>query len=263
MPYKDPQKQKEYQQKHYQANKQLVYQRNKSRREEARQSSYDSLIIGSILDMKLWKLWIKDKDTNTSYDLSATESFILMMKRCFYCGEFATTLDRLDSTLTHTVENCVSCCSFCNQSKGAIDPKTFIFQAVYRRQFIYYDIDSDIWCDNKTKPCFNTYKMIAIRQQRSFELTKDQFDEFVVDKCHYCQRSPPAGKFFGIDKLVPDDGYVMVNCVTACVSCNRAKWDASVEEFTLRDERITQRYLAGYFDDMPSIPKNIHYYKIQ
>ncbi|AGE48806.1 hypothetical protein PBCVAP110A_407R [Paramecium bursaria Chlorella virus AP110A] len=261
MGYKDPQKQKECQQQWYQTNKQAVYQRGKARRIEARQSANDSLISGHIIDMRLWNLWFNNKAKNKSaYDLSATEAFNLIKQRCFYCGDFATTLDRLDSTLAHNAENCVGCCLFCNSSKGAMDPMTFIFQAVYRRTFIYYD-SKDIWGDNRAKPRLYSYKENASKQNRKFELTQSQFDEFIIGECHYCQRSPLRGKFFSIDKLIPDDGYTLDNCVTACISCNCAKWTASVEEFTLRDERITQRYLTGYFDDMPKIPRHISYYK--
>lgn len=62
MPYKDSQKLKEYKQKHYQDNKQTLNQLAQARREEARQSAYDSLIAGVILDMRLWNLWFNKKD---------------------------------------------------------------------------------------------------------------------------------------------------------------------------------------------------------
>ncbi|AGE59071.1 hypothetical protein PBCVOR070422_353R [Paramecium bursaria Chlorella virus OR0704.2.2] len=262
MPYKDSQKLKEYKQKHYQDNKQTLNQLAQARREEARQSAYDSLIAGVILDMRLWNLWFNKKDDkkNKTYDLTALEAFDLMKQQCFYCGEFAITLDRLDSNLPHTIENCVGCCIFCNRSKGAQDPMAFILQAVYRRRFIYYE-DEDIWHDNTSKSWFYKYQSRALKQGRNFELTKEQFKQLINGICHYCKRSSLQGKCFGIDKLIPDDGYIMSNCVTACASCNYSKRDSMLEDFTLRDERITERYLAGYFDDMPSFPKNTSNFK--
>lgn len=262
MGYKDVQKQKDYQKQHYQKNKKLVHQRRQERRKEAYQNAYKSLLIGAILDMRLWKIWFNDKDKNKSaYELSATEAFNLIKQRCFYCGDFATTLDRLDSNLTHTVENCVGCCECCNKSKGAQDPLTFILQSVYRRRFVYYK-DEDIWLMNTKKPRLRGYKENAFKQGQKFELTEEQFEKFITDECHYCKRSPSQDKFFGIDKLVPDDGYTMINCVTACASCNYSKRDSLPNDFALRDEHITERYLAGYFDILPSIPKNISVFKL-
>ena len=220
-----------------------------------------SLLIGYIIDFTLWSKWMITKNSNhnnINYEIDDNDAFDLMKKRCYYCGDFAMTLDRLDSNLSHTVDNCVGCCDFCNRSKGAVDPKSFILQAVYRRTFTYYE-DDDIWyCSyKKNKPRIEHYIKNAEIQKRPFKLTKNQFDNFTINKCHYCHRRPNT--YFGIDKIFPDEGYIMSNCVSACASCNWSKWDGSVEQFTLRDEMITQRYLDGYFDNLQSIPKNLSY----
>jgi 5-methylcytosine-specific restriction endonuclease McrA len=254
MPYKDPKKQKEYQQKHYQQNKTQYYDRNQLRRAEAQASAYASLINGVILDIKSWNYWFNDKTKVVAYELTSLETFELMKRGCFYCGEFATTLDRLDSVLIHTVDNCVGCCYECNSAKGALDPKTFILQAVYRQTFIYYE-DEDIWYHQKTKPRFDNYKRKSENQNRPFDITKGQFNDLIKGTCHYCKRMPDI--FFGVDKLVPENGYTIGNVVTACANCNWCKRDCSVDEFTLRDMKITQRYLEGYFDANPHIPKNV------
>lgn len=269
--------QKVYQKKYYQRNKQKILEyknpdpekRKKYRNycdKKYRSSRYESVIqslyAGVILNMALWCSWFNNKhhSRKTAYDLSAEDAFILMLKRCYYCGDFATTLDRLDSTKDHTSENCVGCCEFCNKSKGAMDPMSFILRAVYRRTYEYYE-DTDIWYDNRTKPRFDNYTQRAERQNRMFNLTREQFNKFITSQCHYCKRVPARDKYFGIDKIFPDDGYTMDNCVSCCQSCNRAKWDASSDEFTLRDECITQRYLHGYFDNLPYVKKNMSNFK--
>ena len=254
MPYKDPKKQKEYRQKHYQQNKTQYYDRNNLRRKEAQASAYASLISGIILDIKSWNFWFNDKTKDVMYELTSLETFEIMKFGCFYCGDFATTLDRLDSNIIHTVDNCVGCCCECNRSKGAVDPKTFILQSVYRQTHIYYE-DEDIWYEYKTKPRFDDYKRNSKKQNKSFDITNDQFNDLIKGTCHYCKRIP--NKYFGIDKIVPDDGYINNNVVSSCANCNWCKWDYSVDEFTLRDMKITQRYLEGYFDAIPHIPKNV------
>ena len=110
-------------------------------------------------------------------------------------------------------------------------------------------------------PRFDKYKVKVDSQGRPFELTRDQFDRLIKCPCHYCKRTPE--KYFGIDKLFPDDGYVKGNVVTACASCNRAKWDQNPEDFSLREMRITQRYLDGVFDELPDVPKNISHHKLK
>ncbi|APC25678.1 hypothetical protein BST79_gp165 [Only Syngen Nebraska virus 5] len=270
-------KQKYYQRDYYDKNRQKVLNRvknyihpdplhrklikNKSGdkiRKEQLDNAVKSLCVGIILNTTLWSLWFNKKSSHTEriYDIDAISAFNIMSCGCFYCGYLALTIDRLDSNLPHISKNCVGCCVFCNSSKGAKDPLTFILQAVYRRRFIYY-ADDEIWYDNKYKPSITKYINNSSKTNRQFELTSEQFNKLIVGQCHYCKRQPPIGKYFGIDKISPDDGYTLNNCVSACASCNWAKWDCSVEEFTLRDERITERYLVGYFDTLPVIPKNI------
>lgn len=176
-----------------------------------------------------------------------------MKQGCFYCGGMAMTLDCLDSFKEHTLDNCVGCCADCNKSKGALDPKTYILQSVFRRTFIYYE-NEDIWHDYKTKPNFWSYKHNSEKQKRMFYIEKDKFSELITMACHYCKRVPVL--YFGIDKLVPDDGYVTSNVVTACYSCNHAKWDQNLEDFTVRDMKITYRYLEGCFDNLTNVKKH-------
>lgn len=231
----------------------------KNRRIIARLSSYESLHLRQIVDYKLWKQWFNEKagDKYKPCSVSPELAFDLMVNRCFYCGDFATTLDRLDSSLEHTPENCVGCCEFCNTSKKASDPISFVLRCVYRRTFEYFG-DDDIWDENLILPSYSVYKANVECQKRPFELTREQFKNLCTSSCHYCKRCP---EFVGIDKIVPDDGYILNNCVSCCGNCNADKWDRSLEEFTLRDERITQRYLSGYFDDIPIISKNTSHFK--
>jgi 5-methylcytosine-specific restriction endonuclease McrA len=231
----------------------------KKRRIFARDNAYESLYFKEILNQEIWNRWFNEKvsDKYKPCSISPNEAFNLMIQDCFYCGDLSTTLDRLDSTKEHTLENCVGCCEFCNRSKGACDPMSFVLRAVYRRTFEYYD-NSYIWNDSKNKPQYKAYIKIVNKQNRPFDLTREQFNTLCISQCQYCQRKP---KFVGIDKINPDNGYVVDNCVSCCQSCNRDKFDYSLEEFTLRDERITQRYLQGYFDKLSYVEKNTSHFK--
>lgn len=66
--------------------------------------------------------------------LSKEQYYEIISKECFYCnnpldrttgGYF---LDRLDSALGYTKENCVSCCTTCNFMKGVMSLDNFYKQ---------------------------------------------------------------------------------------------------------------------------------------
>jgi hypothetical protein len=283
MPYKDPEKRKEYQKKyqlekqeqikekwsiHYEKNKETYKERskkhyhenkeqNKEKKkeyaskylEERKQHAINSITAGEIIDRYQWDKWCdgikrraKYKQYPYSDDFSNGIMFEMMLKGCFYCGDTATTIDRVDSKLEHTIENCVGCCHGCNISKGAADPNTFIRKAHYRVREKYYDGDIDIWFAHNTKPRMCDYKRGAKKKGVAFELTKEDFDILTKGNCKYCKRRPTT--WFGVDRVVPSMGYVLGNVVSCCYDCNLDKSEDDVETMRLRNERIVVRLLA-------------------
>jgi hypothetical protein len=139
-----------------------------NRRENLNQHAYNSIESGKIIDTQKWDHWcnkIKSsaKTNNHPYsdDFTNDVMFEMMIQRCFYCGDIATTIDRIDSKIVHTPENCVGSCYGCNKSKGTADPSTFVKKAYYRARGEYYDDDIDIWYVHKTKPSICHYKIRA------------------------------------------------------------------------------------------------------
>lgn len=88
---------------------------------------------------------------------------------------------------------------------------------------------------------FLTYKNTAKRNNRIFDLTKEQFKNITSEKCNYCKRLPKTEKhniygngsyvYNGIDRVDNNLGYVLTNVVTCCNICNRAKGTLTLEEF--------------------------------
>jgi len=283
MPYKDPVKRKEYQQqyreenkekrkdydekryevdkeqikersrKHYHENKEQNKEQKRERNakclEDRKQHAINSISAGEIIDRYKWDMWcdtIKRRNAKKypySEDFTNDIMFEMMLKGCFYCGDIATTIDRIDSKLDHAIENCVGCCQGCNISKGAADPNTFIRKACYRVCEKYYDEDIDIWFTNKKKPSMSDYKNNANKQGVPFELTKEDWEQLVKGNCKYCKRSPV--KWFGVDRVVPSFGYVLENVVPCCYDCNLDKHEDDVETMRIRNERIVGRIFAG------------------
>ena len=179
----------------------------KRRREDHKNHAYESIASGEISDRRKWDMWCKEikdhakgKKHPYSEDFTNDVMFDMMIKGCFYCGDIATTIDRLDSKLIHTPENCVGSCKGCNNSKGVADPGIFIRKAYYRVREEYYDINIDIWFINRRKPTIYDYTKRAEEKEVPFEMTKEVFDILIRGDCKYCKRSPTT--WFGIDKVI-------------------------------------------------------------
>ncbi len=75
-----------------------------------------------------------------------------------------------------------------------------------------------------------------------FDLTLKQFEQLTSDNCFYCGISPyrqhkskaHAGFYLynGIDRVNNTIGYILENCVSCCLTCNRAKHAQTQEEFS-------------------------------
>ena len=237
-------KKKEYNER----NKVKNNERDAKYREDRRKHAYDSITSGSIIDQHKWDLWcnlIRGSYTKYPYsdDFTNGNMFEMMVQGCFYCGDIATSIDRIDSTLDHTPGNCVGSCNGCNYSKGAADPSTFIRKAYYRAREKYYDDDADIWYVYKQKPRLDNYKIRAKKQSVPFDLTKEDWERLVKGDCEYCKRSPIT--WFGVDRVIPTKGYVLTNVVSCCYDCNIDKLDNDIDTMIARNERIITHVVSG------------------
>ena len=246
MPYKDPVKQKDYRAN----NKEKQKEYDAKCLEDQKQNARDSILHGVIIDIRSWDKWcnkIKGGAAKNkrpySEDFTNDVMFDMMVKGCFYCKQLATTIDRVDSKLEHTPDNCVASCHGCNISKGAADSATFIRKAYYRAREKYFDDIDDIWFVNKQKPLLYHYKRKAEKKRVPFELTKEDFDILIKGDCAYCQRSPTT--WFGVDRIIPSKGYVIGNVASCCCDCNTDKFDDDVESMCARNKRIADRVDSG------------------
>ena len=265
MPHKDPARRKAYYEENKEKNKEKrrkyfakYYESNTEKRKESdanrlqdrKQSACESIKTGEIIDRYKWDMWCKEikrcaknKKQTYSDDFTNDVMFGKMIIGCFYCGDIATTIDRIDSKLEHTEENCVASCHGCNMSKGVADPSTFIRKAYYRAREKYYDDDTNIWFVHKNKPNLSVYKTRAKKKGVSFDLTKEDWERLIDGDCMYCKRRPAT--WFGVDRVIPSRGYVFDNVVSCCFDCNLDKLDGDVESMIARNKRITDRIDAG------------------
>lgn len=100
---------------------------------------------------------------------------------------------------------------------------------------------------------FDSYKRGATHRGLAFNLTKEQFEIFTKQDCHYCGEQPTkkisAGKskeviehhsyiYNGIDRIDNDAGYYRENCVPCCTVCNKLKSVFSYKEFLSHIDKI-------------------------
>jgi hypothetical protein len=83
--------------------------------------------------------------------------------------------------------------------------------------------------DKKLYRKFQAYVTVSKNKNREFNLTAEQFESLVKDKCYYCG---DYGKpYNGIDRVNSKLGYTIRNTVSCCSKCNYAKSDMKQKEF--------------------------------
>lgn len=110
---------------------------------------------------------------------------------------------------------------------------------------------------SKTKHAFRgmariltEYRRGALSRGYSFEISSSDFSQLVESACHYCG-VPPKTRFKniqaglrvqvtanGIDRIDSSIGYIKSNVVPCCKTCNLAKNDLSLQDFTSWIDRL-------------------------
>jgi len=101
----------------------------------------------------------------------------------------------------------------------------------------------------------NTYKKCAIKADRQYSLTYEEFSNLINRNCHYCNREPSNSKpirnravsedvfmYNGIDRVNSNLGYTKDNCVTCCKNCNFAKNNLSYNDFMNLIKKIYEKH---------------------
>lgn len=86
------------------------------------------------------------------------------------------------------------------------------------------------------------YKRQALKRGFEWALETSRAIELFNRHCRYCGVAPSntqtstdgkhSRQYSGIDRIDPNKGYFRENCVPCCVTCNRAKSDKTLSEFS-------------------------------
>ena len=94
---------------------------------------------------------------------------------------------------------------------------------------------------NPIQHAWNNYRRSARDKGKAFEISRERFEEFVTDKCIYCDAAPSP--INGIDRVDSSDGYVEGNMVSCCSRCNIAKSTMTVSDFIRWARRVAAHSL--------------------
>lgn len=73
---------------------------------------------------------------------------------------------------------------------------------------------------------YTDYYRRSKKKGLEFDLSVDQFNSLINDKCHYCGKPGST-----IDRIDSKIGYVELNVVPSCIKCNMMKYTYLQEEF--------------------------------
>lgn len=180
---------------------------------------------------KAIRLKIKGIKANNKINLYLTDQELanLLNGDCFYCkSKNSIGIDRIDNRYSYEINNCVSCCRFCNSAKNNLLLKDFIL-------WIQSKTINNGKVTNKNK-LFNNYKSSAKVRGKYFNLTQKDFNFiFASGKCFYCGVKTNS---IGIDRVNNLEGYTINNCVPCCKICNLGKLTQTKDEFLQMRERL-------------------------
>ena len=166
------------------------------------------------------------------------EEFILIVSLpCYYCGIIQPKgfngIDRLDSTIGYSLDNCRSCCEMCNMMKGTCGPIIFIHRTEHiltHLKFIEGTLYPFEFLD--AKGCtYSQYKDRANKKNINFEISENLFYCKRQESCYLCGKEENETHKNGIDRFDNTKGYTEENIRSCCVSCNYMKKDYEYDLF--------------------------------
>ena len=184
---------------------------------------------------------IKRSAEKRNIDFNLDKNYVekLVISECFYCGsksekEFLNGIDRLNSTIGYTEDNCISCCNTCNIIKGSLDPTTFINRCehicTYRGLIEDGILYPELFCDHNSST-FSNYKNSATRRKKEFNIDKNIFEIIKKKNCYICGKKNSTEHTNGIDRIDSTKGYIIENIESCCGECNFMKNKFSLDLF--------------------------------
>lgn len=84
---------------------------------------------------------------------------------------------------------------------------------------------------------YNRYVRGAVKRNKSFHLSIEEFRRFWKNKCHYCGDQIQT---IGIDRVDNNKGYQIDNIVACCTECNLMKRGMSGNSFIFHCKKVSK-----------------------
>ena len=191
------------------------------------------------------------RDKNLEFEILQEDFDKLVKEPCYYCDVIQERgfngIDRLDSNVGYTMDNCVSCCKTCNYMKCSLSVDVFLKR-----------LEHILTYNNKIKgryfpeeyssysaASYNEYKRRADNKSLLFEITNDEYVELLANNCYLCGRDGGDEFTNGIDRIDNNLGYIMTNVKSCCGSCNYIKKDTGLNELFEKMLMIYAKHIAN------------------
>lgn len=191
-----------------------------------------------VIRLSIYKRSAKEK--NYEWNLTDEEAEELFKSNCWYCGNEDERglcgIDRFDSSIGYTLENCKSCCKICNYMKERIPFSGFVMYCgniAGHHELIdeYPMVDSSILPITYNGSSIYDYKKRANKKKLNFDLTQVDFIKIQLMDCYLCGRESKGNKTNGIDRIDNTIGYTLENSKPCCKICNIMKKNHTLDKF--------------------------------
>lgn len=171
------------------------------------------------------------------------EQYNSLPKECYYCGTKEDIgVDRLNSDLGYTQENCVPCCPKCNYTKREILTPEEMLEAI--KSLKHYN-ETGILPEKLNFPLYKSctlrdrsgsrfWKLVESKKRNiNLEIDEKVYMEFILGKtCYYCTAELPTNGH-GLDRTDNTKGYLLDNILPCCPVCNSIRSNQYTVEETL------------------------------
>jgi len=171
------------------------------------------------------------------FPLTKEEFIVIVSLPCYYCGIIQPKgfngIDRLDSTIGYSLDNCKSCCEMCNMMKGTTGQNVFIQRVEHILTYlkiVYGTLFPDAFANFKGSS-YSIYKWGSNNRGYEFTIDKDYFITETNKPCYLCGKKPDDLHKNGLDRFDNDKGYTKDNVKSCCANCNFIKKDYIYKDF--------------------------------